>query len=460
MAELDTLPTEIDPERLRRLALLSQVGPVPSPALAPIQPASPSEISRVHDPARHSDLAIAESVDRSRPRIASVSGEPEAPSIGSPAASSGLQPIGTPSPVKALSFAERQALPMISPGAPAGSAASTQSELERLKDKGRNPWGSAENHPGFLGKVGHVAAKIGNIAGDIVAPGTMALIPGTELNRKVQEQGLERNLGQQQERESVEVARKSTQSLGERAQTLAEKKEAFEEGKEPKPPAIDEQAVAAKMKEIDPKTQKPYTAFDARLALAQGIEDTKPEKAAGEPKTVTMLDKEGGKPYLYQHDPKGNYSGNEGFGQWKKIGPAQPNATTLGIVGTMQPLLNPDGSFSGKTFNNKTGKVGDTDTSNLEGATTSSGARLANTQRNQFNTQYVKPSTDIEQNYRKFQGAYNEYQNNPATGAASMVALAQHLGSTFGSIKGTTQGEHMISEHKDAIGLLDKIGRY
>ncbi len=38
-----------------------------------------------------------------------------------------------------------------------------------------------------LGKVAHVFSKIGNIAGSIVAPGPMSLIPGTDLNRKTEE---------------------------------------------------------------------------------------------------------------------------------------------------------------------------------------------------------------------------------------------------------------------------------
>ncbi|MFP5230768.1 MAG: hypothetical protein ACLGXA_24390 [Acidobacteriota bacterium] len=37
--------------------------------------------------------------------------------------------------------------------------------------------------PGFWHKLGHIAATIGNIAGDVVAPATMALVPGTDLNR-------------------------------------------------------------------------------------------------------------------------------------------------------------------------------------------------------------------------------------------------------------------------------------
>ena len=49
-----------------------------------------------------------------------------------------------------------------------------------------NPYGSEANHPGIMGKIEHGLAKAGNIAGDIVAPGTMANIPGTELNQQEQ----------------------------------------------------------------------------------------------------------------------------------------------------------------------------------------------------------------------------------------------------------------------------------
>lgn len=39
---------------------------------------------------------------------------------------------------------------------------------------------------GFWQNVRHIASTIGNVAGDIVAPSTMALIPGTALNNRVQ----------------------------------------------------------------------------------------------------------------------------------------------------------------------------------------------------------------------------------------------------------------------------------
>ena len=88
-----------------------------------------------------------------------------------------------------------------------------QEQADRLKVakaqfEKNTPWGSPTNHPGILGEIGHVAAKVGNIAGDVVAPETMSLIPGTQLNKNVQANKLgsalsadtEANLRQQEER--------------------------------------------------------------------------------------------------------------------------------------------------------------------------------------------------------------------------------------------------------------------
>ena len=52
----------------------------------------------------------------------------------------------------------------------------------------QNPWGTAANHPGTLGKIAHGLAKAGNIALDVVAPGVAANIPSTDLGRARQEQ--------------------------------------------------------------------------------------------------------------------------------------------------------------------------------------------------------------------------------------------------------------------------------
>jgi len=66
---------------------------------------------------------------------------------------------------------------------PEGKDTADRLTLAKSNFQKQNPYGSKGNHPGFLGKLGHVAAEIGNTAGNIVAPGVMAEIPGTEMNR-------------------------------------------------------------------------------------------------------------------------------------------------------------------------------------------------------------------------------------------------------------------------------------
>lgn len=68
------------------------------------------------------------------------------------------------------------------------SAQSGQIKADRLAFEQLHPWGSPESaHPGTGGKIAHVLGRIGNIAGDVLAPGTMSLIPGTDLNRSTRE---------------------------------------------------------------------------------------------------------------------------------------------------------------------------------------------------------------------------------------------------------------------------------
>ena len=74
------------------------------------------------------------------------------------------------------------------PSAPLGTPEYFQQRGQQLNYDKEHPWGSAiSEHPGVLGKIFHGLAKAGNIAGDIVAPGTMSLIPGTDLNKTLQE---------------------------------------------------------------------------------------------------------------------------------------------------------------------------------------------------------------------------------------------------------------------------------
>jgi hypothetical protein len=372
-------------------------------------------------------------------------------------------PVQESSPaLPSLNFKQRQAMPLTSPGVAPGSSGYYQNKLSRIEDQEANPLGSAENHPGVLGKIGHVLGTIGNKALDVTGINT---IPGTEANREARKAWDQSEIGKAQTLESEDAARKATAAyqqgeLGQRGREsdLAERKEKFEEGK---PGTPEQESIKDLTSQKNPATGKNYTAEEAEVKRAQDIQDTKPDKEAGAPKTVTMLDKPGGKPFEYQYDPKGNYSGDQGYGQWKKVGPAQPNAMSLGLAGTLTPLLGPNGEIMG-TMNNKTGAIAPVSSNPLTpgGATTSAGARLGNTERNQFNTQYIKPATDIETNYQKAQAAMTAYNNNPQTGAAGMIELSQHIATTLGGVKGVSTGENMIHEHENAIGLSDKIDRY
>lgn len=75
-----------------------------------------------------------------------------------------------------------------------------------------NPYGSEANHPGILGKIEHGLAAAGNIAGNIVAPGTMANIPGTAMNQEVQAGAQDKQLASL-EGEQADIALKNAQAI-------------------------------------------------------------------------------------------------------------------------------------------------------------------------------------------------------------------------------------------------------
>ena len=126
-----------------------------------------------------------------------------------PSSIDGIKPLTPPN----LSTKEQLALPQTSPGVDIGSAAYTRNQLERDAAKRNDPWGSADNHPGFWGKLGHIAARAGNIAGDILVPNVMASIPGTDLNNNLRTQGLKRELAQRTGAEEQEKSRESEEAV-------------------------------------------------------------------------------------------------------------------------------------------------------------------------------------------------------------------------------------------------------
>jgi hypothetical protein len=83
-------------------------------------------------------------------------------------------------------------------------------QADYRKDAG-TPWAQRSG----LSKLGHVMGKIGNIAGDIFAPATMAMIPGTDLNRKVDENNIAHELNSTIGEESQNAERGAqTENIG------------------------------------------------------------------------------------------------------------------------------------------------------------------------------------------------------------------------------------------------------
>jgi hypothetical protein len=78
-----------------------------------------------------------------------------------------------------------------------------------------------------------------------------------------------------------------------------------------------------------------------------------------------------------------------------------------------------------------------------------------------FQSQVVNKAYDVEKAYTMSQQAYAEYIDaakqgkSLPTGAQSMLLLSQHLGTTFGNVKGSRITKDMIAEHLGARGLTD-----
>jgi len=111
-----------------------------------------------------------------------------------------------------------------------GSAEYSRQKLAQMEFDKAHPWGSdISTHPGLLGKIGHIAAKVGNIAGDVLAPGVMANIPGTDINKRIQEADTKRELATRTEAEQEGVTKglqqEEAKTRGEEAKTKLAKEQ-------------------------------------------------------------------------------------------------------------------------------------------------------------------------------------------------------------------------------------------
>jgi len=151
-----------------------------------------------------------------------------------------------------------------------------QQEQEKADYQKAHPWGSdISAHPGPLGKIGHVLGAIGNIAGDIAVPRAMENIPGTQLNRRIQEAGNKQGFekAQVEQNQGTEAAADTARAKAEQENADTEKEKAenppakpTKEGN-PEQQAYDAEIAAGK---------SPQEAYRSVLAEQQGAKKTEP----------------------------------------------------------------------------------------------------------------------------------------------------------------------------------------
>jgi hypothetical protein len=105
-----------------------------------------------------------------------------------------------PPPMPKISMGSGAPAPVFAPG-PAPQVSRMLSPIEQEEGVDNQKLQDLHKHDSYdfsqhskLRNVGHVLSKIGNVAGDIFAPATMANISGTDLNRQVQEGSLSSRL--------------------------------------------------------------------------------------------------------------------------------------------------------------------------------------------------------------------------------------------------------------------------
>jgi hypothetical protein len=99
--------------------------------------------------------------------------------------------------------------------APAGSLDWLHQRQEQLEFEKAHPYGAPiSKHPGTFGTILHGLAKAGNIAGDILAPGTMANIPGTDMHRAAEQSGIQNQIERQGQiaNQTTEAGAKQTEA--------------------------------------------------------------------------------------------------------------------------------------------------------------------------------------------------------------------------------------------------------
>lgn len=161
---------------------------------------------------------------------------------------------------------------------PSAPAAGSDQELHRMQAD--SPvMAPAQPHRGWLGKIGHGLARMGNIAGDILAPGIMAITPGTDLNKRI-EAARSEDRKRLTDTAASEEGLRAAQADEARARAESLRHPPQKEGLTPEETTIHDLMTGENgQPRINPDTQKPYSYLEAFKAVNDAKQAAKPEKA-------------------------------------------------------------------------------------------------------------------------------------------------------------------------------------
>jgi len=343
------------------------------------------------------------------------------------AAPTGIPSLGASAPDLSRNMTSIPSLSHTLAGNPAGDVVGSPNALQIAKPETK--WQKLE----------HGLETAGNIAGNAIAPGVMLNIPGTQLNKEFQQ-------------------KREAELEGKQADTALKTAEA--QGWQP-------------MTVTDPTTGQDITlparfagALEGKAVTTEGAEKRNENTVAGENTRAAGV--QAGQNARTQENIAGRAANVATEQAGANTRAAESNKTREDIAanygGSFQPLYDPNGQVVGYVNSKHPTVQTDASGNRIEpgstGGNTGQGTRMEQMNQNRFNTQYVNPANQAEQQYQRATEAVDAYNNNPKTGAAAMVLFAQHLGTTLGGIKGAAIGEGAQKMHQDAIGLEDRAQRF
>jgi hypothetical protein len=160
-----------------------------------------------------------------------------------------------------------------------------QNQSQQLFDN-QHPLGSpVSKQPGILGKIEHGIGRAANIAADIAAPQVAAFIPGSDVNKGILQNDLNKDFDVAKKREDSETAEKDRTNLESQRNELEKQRVAASApGKTPEELTIHDLMTGDNgQPKINTDTQKPFTYLEAYSAVKQAGQDVKPKDENKQP---------------------------------------------------------------------------------------------------------------------------------------------------------------------------------